>query len=152
MRRTDEGLRAVLDPADRATEASGQVGDADVFRERLTFGPKSATYIGYDHPDLLVGHLEYRRQVSLQPVRSLVRAPDGEPAVVLRLRQERPGLHRGRDESLLAVAGLDHNGGVLPHLLIYRFADARLVDYVAQAGEQLGRPLLRRFGGIEDRR
>jgi hypothetical protein len=152
VRRADEGLRAILDPAHRPTEAAGQVGDGDVFWERLALGSKTSTYIGYDHPDLLGRHLQHRCQVSFQPVRSLMRTPNRETAAILRLRQEGSSLHGGRGEALLTIAGLDHNVRVLPHLVLYRLADARLAYHVAQPREQLGCLYLRGLGGIEEHR
>src|ERR671920_2083723 len=81
-----------------------------------------------------------------------MRTPDREPAVVLRLRQEGSSLHGGRGEPLLTIVGFDHDVRFLPHLVLYRLADARLAYHVAQSREQLGCPYLRGLGGIEEHR
>src|ERR687883_2123266 len=81
-----------------------------------------------------------------------MRTPDREPAAILRLRQEGSSLHGGRGEPLLTIAGLDHHVRVLPHLVLYRLADARFADHVGQASKELGGPFLRGLGGIEEHR
>jgi len=84
-------------------------------------------------------------------VLSLVRHPDGEPAVVVRARQHGPGLQGGGDQQLLPVAGPDHDRGGGEHVVDGR-AEIPVRYDVGPAGEQLRRSGPGRLLRAEQRR
>jgi hypothetical protein len=84
----------------------------------------------HEHPDLLLGQAEGRGQVAPQPVRRLVRTPDGQLVVAVGPDQDGPRFDGGVGEPLLAVPRLDHDGRVTPYRLIDRCAELLLERHI----------------------
>ena len=87
MRRCNQMLAAILDPAQRLSELQRQRGDRDLLRIEVVLDPETAADIGRDHPQLRFGQSDRLRQHGANDVRKLGGAVDDElvePALVMR--------------------------------------------------------------------
>ena len=97
----DQRLRAGLGPLDRVAQLRRDHEDEDLLGGDLQLAAEAAADVGGDHPQLVLGQPERRRQHRAQDVRDLRGRPHGE-LLAGRVDDHRARLHERRDQPLLA--------------------------------------------------
>jgi hypothetical protein len=135
VRRGQQVLAPVLDPAHGAAEPPGQIGDRDVLGVEVHLRAEAAAHGGAEHAQPRLRHRERRRQPRAQHVRGLGRGPHRQrPVLPIERRHHAPPFH-GRG----AAAGLAERLGEADLGAGQRRVDAALLvagvheDVVGQA-------------------
>ena len=111
VRAGHEMLAAVLDPADRHFEMTGQPARDQFFGLEQRLAPETAADIGGDHPHLLLFQAEEFRQPGPDQMRHLGRRPHHQLIrTIVPFGEDGAAFHRVHRMTGHAVLALDHDG------------------------------------------
>ena len=143
-------LRAILGPLHRPSQVHGGQADQRLVGVRRNLAPESATYLGRDDPEPVLGNVEHDRTEKPVDVWVLTGHPKCEMTRPLVVAGDRcSALHRGRQQPLLDDPLLDLYLGFLERPLRVSTGDnPGEGDVVRHVGVELGSAGLRHLLGI----